>query len=135
MSESENKDLLVQWLEFYRLGEENVFYQQTSNNQEGGAFDDVDSPACDGNTKEDGNAPPPRPPPLPAGPDCRKDTSGSPLDGTRWQNIVQAKQLLDPMPKPSKEMLALLWEKVDISQLGGELSFILKLNRSIFHIQ
>ena len=135
MSESENNDLLVQWLEFYRLGEENCFYRQTSNNQEDGAFDDVDSPASDGNTREDVNdTTPPAAPPLP-GPDFRKDTSGSPLDGTRWQNNAKAKQLLDPMPKPSKEMLGLSWEKVNASQLVGELSFVLKLDRSIFHIQ
>ena len=48
MSGSDNKDLLDQWLEFYRLGEENVLHQQISNNEEDGAFDDVDSPAIDG---------------------------------------------------------------------------------------
>ena len=76
----------------------------------------------EGNIKEDGNdptSPPvPIPPPLP-GSDFRKDRS--PLDGTPWQHNVQAQQLLDPMPKPSKPMMGLVWQKVNMTELVGEL--------------
>ena len=43
LSGSEHQDLLVQWYEFYRLEEEDTFYQQVTDKQDDDAFDEVDS--------------------------------------------------------------------------------------------